>query len=84
MFNEMPKTQFDQEVIVTTPGGKPIANRKFILTRADGTKIRGVTDSNGSTGIQKNDPPWKNLPLPFYPRTKKNERRKYQTKLHIG
>ncbi|MGN6985403.1 DUF2345 domain-containing protein, partial [Neisseria sp. P0008.S010] len=71
MFNEMPKTQFDQEVIVTTPGGKPIANRKFILTRADGTKIRGVTDSNGSTGIQKNDAAMEKFTLTLLPKDEK-------------
>jgi type VI secretion system secreted protein VgrG len=31
----------------------PLANRKFELTREDGTIIRGVTDAEGHMPVQK-------------------------------
>ncbi|WP_148132446.1 DUF2345 domain-containing protein, partial [Neisseria sp. HMSC074B07] len=71
MFNNMPKSKFDQEVIVTTLNGSPIANRRFVLTRADGTKIRGTTDANGSTGIQRNDSTMEKFTLTLLPKDKK-------------
>ncbi|EGY61354.1 type VI secretion system Vgr family protein [Neisseria sp. GT4A_CT1] len=71
MFNDMPKSKFDQEVIVTTLNGSPIANRRFVLTRADGTKIRGTTDANGSTGIQRNDSTMEKFTLTLLPKDKK-------------
>ncbi|SNU79443.1 Uncharacterized protein conserved in bacteria [Neisseria zoodegmatis] len=68
MFNTLPKTKFDQEILVKTPSVKPIANRRFILTRSDGTKIQGVTDANGSTGIQRNDATLEKITLTILPK----------------
>ena len=73
MFNEMPKSKFDQEILIKTPSGKPIANRRFILTRSDGTKIQGITDANGSTGIQRNDARVEKITLTILPERNSNE-----------
>lgn len=51
-FNEMPISHFDQIPILEDLDG-PLANRKFELTREDGTVVKGVTDSNGRVPIQK-------------------------------
>lgn len=50
--NEMEKGHFDQTPILRDLEG-PVANRKFELTREDGTIIRGVTDAEGRIPIQK-------------------------------
>jgi type VI secretion system secreted protein VgrG len=50
--NEMEKGHFDQTPILRDLDG-PLANRKFELTREDGTIIRGVTDIEGRIPIQK-------------------------------
>jgi type VI secretion system secreted protein VgrG len=50
--NEMEKGHFDQTPILRDLDG-PLANRKFELTREDGTIIRGVTDAEGRIPIQK-------------------------------
>ena len=50
--NEMEKGHFDQTPILHDLDG-PLANRKFELTREDGTIIRGVTDAEGRMPIQK-------------------------------
>ncbi len=68
----MPKAKFDQEILVKTPSGKAIVNRRFILTRADGTKIVGVTDANGSTGIQRNDSALEKIILTVLPEENKS------------
>ena len=34
---------------------KPIAHRRFEIVRGDGTTVRGHTDANGRTGLQKSD-----------------------------
>ena len=31
----------------------PVANRKYEIVRGDGSLVRGVTDANGETGLQK-------------------------------
>ena len=31
----------------------PVKNRRFEIVRGDGTKVRGVTDAQGKTGLQK-------------------------------
>jgi type VI secretion system secreted protein VgrG len=50
--NEMEKGHFDQTPILHDLDG-PLANRKFELTREDGTIIRGVTDAEGRVPAQK-------------------------------
>ena len=50
--NEMEKGHFDQTPVLRDLDG-PLANRKFELTREDGTMIRGVTDAEGRMPIQK-------------------------------
>jgi type VI secretion system secreted protein VgrG len=50
--NEMEKGHFDQTPILHDLDG-PLANRKFEMTREDGTIIRGVTDAKGRMPIQK-------------------------------
>ena len=50
--NEMEKGHFDQTPILHDLDG-PLANRKFELTREDGTIIRGITDAEGRMPTQK-------------------------------
>jgi type VI secretion system secreted protein VgrG len=46
--------KFDEQFALKWPfDGTPIANRKFSITREDGTVIRGITDAEGKTGLQK-------------------------------
>jgi type VI secretion system secreted protein VgrG len=50
--NEMEKGHFDQTPILRDLDG-PLANRKFELTREDGTIIKGSTDAEGRMPVQK-------------------------------
>jgi type VI secretion system secreted protein VgrG len=50
--NEMEKGPFDQTPFLRDLDG-PLANRKFEMTREDGTIIRGVTDAEGRMPTQK-------------------------------
>jgi type VI secretion system secreted protein VgrG len=51
-------SSFDEEIRVVWPvGGKPVANQAFEVMRADGSRVRGKTDANGNTGLQKSDFP---------------------------
>ncbi|CAH0145544.1 Actin cross-linking toxin VgrG1 [Massilia sp. Bi118] len=50
--NEMEKGHFDQTPVLRDLDG-PLANRKFELTREDGTIIKGATDAEGRMPIQK-------------------------------
>ena len=53
-MNQWPKTDFDEEFILRWPyDDSPIVNRKFVITRPDGSQVRGNTDINGRTGLQK-------------------------------
>lgn len=53
-MNSWKKTDFDEEFVVHhQSSGKPMANRRFEITREDGSILRGTTDANGKTGIQK-------------------------------
>ena len=52
-MNTWPKTDFDRDVVLRYHTGETAANRKFEILREDGAKIRGVTDAEGRTGIQK-------------------------------
>jgi type VI secretion system secreted protein VgrG len=54
-MNKMPgQTPFDEEFFLVWPFDKaPVANRLFEILRADGTFIRGRTDAEGRTGLQK-------------------------------
>ena len=54
-MNTWPKTAFDQEVILRLHTGEPATNRRFEILREDGSTIRGTSDSEGRTGIQKSD-----------------------------
>ncbi|HWP20874.1 MAG TPA: hypothetical protein VNO84_17220 [Burkholderiaceae bacterium] len=35
------------------PDDRPVARRRFEVTRPDGTIVRGTTDARGGTGLQK-------------------------------
>jgi len=50
--NEMEKGHFDQTPILHDLDG-PLVNRKFEITREDGTIITGVTDAEGRIPVQK-------------------------------
>jgi type VI secretion system secreted protein VgrG len=53
-MNTLPKSKFDEEFIARHRGsGKAMANRRFEITREDGSILRGATDAEGKTGIQK-------------------------------
>jgi uncharacterized protein (DUF2345 family) len=52
-MNTWPTVKCDEEFVLKLPSGKLAANRKFEITRADGTKIKGVSDAQGKTGLQK-------------------------------
>ncbi|MGL4604647.1 MAG: DUF2345 domain-containing protein, partial [Iodobacter sp.] len=55
-FNSLPKAALDEEFVLQWPyGGRPVANRRFQLLREDGSKIEGITDANGKTGLQKSE-----------------------------
>jgi type VI secretion system secreted protein VgrG len=52
--NSWGHAKFDEHFALTWPfDGTPIANRKFSITRADGTVIHGITDAEGKTGLQR-------------------------------
>ncbi len=45
---------FDEEFVLRWPYDKsPVKNRRFEIVRGDGTKVRGMTDAQGKTGLQK-------------------------------
>ena len=56
-MNAMPAdAPFDEELVLRWPfDDKPIAHRRFEIVRGDGTPVRGHTDANGRTGLQKSD-----------------------------
>ena len=56
-MNAMPgPSRFDEELVLTWPfDDKPVAGRKFQIRRSDGSVVRGVTDAQGKTGLQKSD-----------------------------
>lgn len=54
-FNSLPLATYDQEIAILNPSGKPVPHQAFELMREDGTRITGVTDALGNTGIQKTD-----------------------------
>ncbi|MEJ2655462.1 MAG: hypothetical protein P8Z69_09240 [Acidihalobacter sp.] len=45
-------TSFNDHFQVHYPDGRPAANRAYELIRADGAKIRGVTDADGTITLQ--------------------------------
>jgi uncharacterized protein (DUF2345 family) len=52
-MNSWATSSFDEQFVLAQENGRPIANTPFEITRADGAKIQGVTDSEGRTGLQK-------------------------------
>ncbi|WP_157845665.1 hypothetical protein [Herbaspirillum huttiense] len=54
-MNKFPDTMpFDEEFVLKWPYDQsPVKNRRFEIIRGDGSKIRGVTDDSGKTGLQK-------------------------------
>lgn len=52
-MNAWPESRFDREVVLMNHTGQPAANRKFEIHREDGAIIRGTSDAQGKTGIQK-------------------------------
>jgi len=52
--NARAHAKFDEHFVVTWPFDEtPVANRKFSITREDGTVIRGMTDAEGKVDLQK-------------------------------
>ena len=58
-MNKMPgPSNFDEQFQLKWPhNDEPVRNRRFEIVRHDGTVVRGSTDGNGMTGIQKSDFP---------------------------
>ncbi|MCB1952509.1 MAG: hypothetical protein KDF61_10970, partial [Rhodocyclaceae bacterium] len=54
-MNSWPTTAFDEEFILELDNGEPAANRAFEVRRSDGARIRGTTDAQGRTGLQKSE-----------------------------
>ncbi|WP_338641112.1 type VI secretion system tip protein VgrG [Burkholderia pyrrocinia] len=53
-MNTWKHATFDEEFALQWPfDGKPVAHRKFSIIREDGSVLRGTTDANGKTGLQK-------------------------------
>ncbi|MDK9692283.1 DUF2345 domain-containing protein [Azospira sp.] len=52
-MNSWPDGKFDEGFVLQQENGKPVVNRKFEVIREDGTKLRGQTDAQGQTGLQK-------------------------------
>ena len=44
---------FDQELVLFLDNGEPVASRKFALLFEDGASLRGVTDTQGKTGLKQ-------------------------------
>ena len=53
-MNSWPSSDFDEEFILRWPfDEKPVKNQRFLITRGDGSEIRGCTDDQGRTGLQR-------------------------------
>jgi type VI secretion system secreted protein VgrG len=52
-MNNWPTSSFDQRVKLVTRTGEPAPSHKYEIHRDDGTIIRGVTDGQGWTALQK-------------------------------
>ncbi len=52
-MNAWPETKFDEQVRVRFPSGKPAANYRYEIVRADGARVHGVTDGDGWAEVQK-------------------------------
>ncbi|MFM0043230.1 type VI secretion system Vgr family protein [Paraburkholderia sediminicola] len=66
-MNTWPDMPNDEQFILRHQGtGEPMANRKFQITRGDGTLITGRTDAEGRTGIQKSSS-YEQLVLKYLP-----------------
>ncbi|MFG0685246.1 type VI secretion system Vgr family protein [Pseudomonas sp. WSY_20] len=51
--NTWPHAKFDDKFQVLLYDGKPAANYAYVITRADGATIEGVTDSQGMVDVQR-------------------------------
>ena len=52
-MNEWKQANFDDGFQARLPDGTPLANKRYLLTRADGARIPGVTDAEGIIHLQK-------------------------------
>lgn len=53
-MNTWDHANLDEQFTLRLPFcGSPVANRKFSIIRDDGSVIRGMTDADGKTGLQK-------------------------------
>lgn len=52
-MNGWPHTEFNERFQAVLADGNPAANREYLITRADGARIRGVTDSKGMIDLQQ-------------------------------
>lgn len=51
--NSWPDARFNEQFVVRTPEGKPVARMRYRLRRDDGTVIEGVTGADGLIPMQK-------------------------------
>jgi type VI secretion system secreted protein VgrG len=53
-MNTWPHAKFDEQYVLRWPfDNAPVAHHKFTVVREDGSVIRGTTDAEGRTGLQK-------------------------------
>ncbi|MGY0611848.1 type VI secretion system Vgr family protein [Luteimonas sp. A501] len=52
-MNSWPESKFDEKFRLVQRNGKPAANYRYEIERADGARIQGVTDPDGWTPLQK-------------------------------
>ncbi|RPE74669.1 uncharacterized protein DUF2345, partial [Vulcaniibacterium tengchongense] len=52
-MNGWPQSKFNERFQAVFPDGEPARNRRYVITRADGAKIHGVTDAMGNIDLQK-------------------------------
>lgn len=57
VIQSSPTSKFNEKLRMVAPDGKPYANTKYKLTRADGGVTEGVTDAKGQIPILRNDFP---------------------------
>ncbi|WP_407351270.1 type VI secretion system Vgr family protein [Luteimonas sp. R10] len=52
-MNAWPESRFNEKFQAVFADGEPAANQKYVITRADGARIQGVTDAMGQIDLQQ-------------------------------
>ena len=52
-LNSWPDSKFNERFQAVFADGEPAKNQRYVITRADGAKIRGVTDAMGNIDLQQ-------------------------------